>query len=145
MSEKLQSVKEYNRPSHLERRGNVVDIYKPEGIYTIIYGQHTRVVDPALLPNNLSGLILETGDDLTWPKHPLNSLYDFMMYPQYNLLNKRIIDEKIPIFFADTYIKNEFVKDVNETEVFLMVLESSIGALIVRDILKRLVDKEKIS
>ena len=42
----------------LEREENVVHIYKPEGTYTVIYGEHDTEQDPKDLPENLDGLFL---------------------------------------------------------------------------------------
>lgn len=43
----------------LERKGNVVRIDKPEGTYTILYGDHKKPQDPEQLPEAIDGIVLE--------------------------------------------------------------------------------------
>lgn len=100
--------------------GRTIGICKPEGNYTVLYGQHDRKGNPKHLPDQFDGLFLECSG-FNYPEDPLGTLQSFRepigngnrTYRQYVDVIKFAEDRRIPIFFADPRLTdlNEILKD----------------------------------
>lgn len=81
-----------------------VDIKKPEGIYTLLYGVHILSQNPEDIPDDADAVVLETGivpylDD---PDKAFGHLKDHI---QYRTLIKYLEKKRIPIIFNDIKYK----------------------------------------
>lgn len=95
---------------------DVVRLVKPEGIYTIMYGTHTVVQNPRQLPDVLSGVFLETGEN-NYIDDPMGtikkmkngsaiSMANLRPEVQYTSLFKPLEERQTPIYFADLCLTN---------------------------------------
>jgi hypothetical protein len=91
------------------RNKNITTIETGTGTYTILYGLHVVPQNPDDVPDNITGIILETGIH-QWLKDPVQTIQKLKNHPQYKLLFERLEKEKIPVLFADVKYKyNDFV------------------------------------
>lgn len=107
-------VEQSRRESQVGDDPDVVRLVKPEGIYTIMYGTHTVVQNPRQLPNNLSGIFLETGGN-NYIDSPIETIRkmkegsaistaNFKSEVQYTSLFKPLEEREVPIYFADLHL-----------------------------------------
>lgn len=92
--------------TRIERIGNMANIVKPEGTYTILYSRHDRVQEiPAQFPSNLNGIFLEvSGNYLIDPLFYMSFLANRLPedpFPQYEKVIKLAEEKMIPIYLAD--------------------------------------------
>ncbi len=130
--------------SRLERHDNVVDVHKPEGTYTIIYGRHDMATDHNLLPANSSGLVLETGKHL-WAKSPGKAFGVLFESVQYSKLFEVAKMRRLPIYFVDTNVESSVQDDVELIEHLIIGVETGIGAVVIKRILERIAKKDKLT
>lgn len=87
---------------------NVIQIKKPEGIYSILYGMHIRSQDPHDLPEDTGAVVLETGT-FSYLKDPLKAVKDLKEHIQYKELFTYLEQKRIPLIFSDVKYKvNDF-------------------------------------
>lgn len=109
MAESLESTQEVSLTRiKVERRGKLATILgKPEGVYTLIYGEHSSPAEASLLPADTRGLLIETG---MWDyvKQPLKTVdayrrpadkHDIQFAPLINWAEEK----KIPLYLCDWY------------------------------------------
>ncbi len=93
----------------ITRNKNITTIETGTGTYTILYGLHVVPQNPDDVPENITGIILETGIH-PWLKDPVQTIQKLKKHPQYKLLFERLEKEQIPVLFADVKYKyNNFV------------------------------------
>ena len=93
----------------VERDGNVAQVIRPEGTYSIIYGMHVLPMDPEVIPSGLDYLVFETATTLpghmfTWVESPATALYGLRGDKQTSPLFGRLAKDKTPIVFADVVL-----------------------------------------
>lgn len=108
-----------------ERAGNQVHIYKPEEIYTIIYGNHFASQNPKQLPEKIDGLFLELSAN--YLKTPCFYLQALAERHQYQNLFKPLAERQIPIYFADLGFKKFMLTTSCFSEGLLEMGEVSSG------------------
>jgi hypothetical protein len=87
---------------------NITTIETGTGTYTILYGLHIVAQNPDDVPENTTGIILETGIH-QWLKDPVQTIQKLKKHPQYKLLFDRLEKEQISVLFADVKYKyNDF-------------------------------------
>lgn len=119
----------------IEREGETVRIYKPEGLYTVMYGNHKTPRSPLFLPGNLTALVVEGSTGLEkWAWHLKNTPLEkyrgklpeidtnsvnlglketeeiikrYKQHIEYSNLFRKIEPEKIPLILADPEFKDE--------------------------------------
>lgn len=123
----------------LERKDNVVRIDKPEGTYTIIYGDHSTPQDPEQLPENLEGLVLETGT-ARWPENLLGYLYYCKNDRQLASLFSRLEEKKIPVIFSDARLRAQLTIPVAEN--LMAIAEAGLGSNLLTKAKKELKTKQ---
>ncbi len=136
----------------LRRDGNVTYITKPEGKYTVIYGIHIISQNPDQLPQNTTGLVLESADfEHTTDNAAADGralIQNLKEAPQYNNLFLRAEEKRIPIFVGDlTYhpFGNQYL--ANDLAIFGSyaiphVAEFTLGAILLTDILSTRTEKK---
>lgn len=88
--------------SSVERHGNVVDIKKPEGEYTVIYGAHFRKIDSGQLPKTFNGMVLEgVYDSKNWKEAMIFYVDRLKPLETYSGLFPVLEQKRIPIFSTD--------------------------------------------
>jgi hypothetical protein len=93
----------------ITRNKNITTIETGTGTYTILYGLHVVPQNPDDVPDNITGIILETGIH-QWLKDPVKTIQKLKNHPQYKLLFARLEKEQISVLFADVKYKyNDFV------------------------------------
>ncbi|HUQ85201.1 MAG TPA: hypothetical protein VM077_02655 [Candidatus Limnocylindrales bacterium] len=81
-----------------ERKGHITDMTLPVGGLRIIYGAHSRPIDPVDIPKGTKGIFLEA-------MNPPRSGYDFFRHIAHNAQYSRIVrhanKNEVPIYFHD--------------------------------------------
>lgn len=78
-----------------------VDISKPEGLYTIVYGAHNKRTNLALLPSTLDGIVIE------WPSHTGLKKPEYMsdfgrlFMPQFSTVLEYAERIHLPVYHTD--------------------------------------------
>lgn len=89
---------ESNPGNNLHR---AVEVNKPEGLYTIIYGAHNKGTNLSLLPNTLNGIVIE------WPSHiglkQPEYMTDFgrLFMPQFSTVLEHAEGIHLPVYHTD--------------------------------------------
>lgn len=144
MSEATQSPEAYSNNKDI-----VVKIVTHEGIYNIIYGNHLTPTNPDLLPQGLSGIVLETGG-VDWYEDPQGALNFVRNHPQYRNLVPRLETDRIPIYLVDSgyNIDNdiEWVSTIADSAVSTSegVLGSALAFSAARDLRQKEISRRKL-
>jgi hypothetical protein len=88
----------------ITRNKNITTIETGIGTYTILYGLHVVAQNPDDVPENTTGIILETGIH-PWLKDPVKTIQKLKNHLQYKLLFERLEKEQVPVLFADVKYK----------------------------------------
>lgn len=85
-----------------------VGICKPEGLYTIIYGAHSKKTNLALLPETLDGIVME------WPSYTGSGQPGYMnnsgrlLLPQLSTVLEHAEGKKLPVYHTDLELNKFF-------------------------------------
>ncbi len=83
------------------RKGRVMSIETPSARHTIMYGMHTRLQDPSLLPNHFDALFLEATSAQVNPRETASWAAE---HPQYREVVAQAQTGGIQLFFGEAHI-----------------------------------------